>query len=117
MPIDATKPAVRLARGMIVRGELEAPGDLVIEGKVEGAVRVGNDLFIESGAEIAAETFAERVVIAGFASGRISARTSVEVRSTAEVEATLIAPIVSVADGARMRGRIDMVVDIPEASR
>jgi cytoskeletal protein CcmA (bactofilin family) len=102
---------------MIVRGELEAPGDLVIEGRVEGAVRAGNDLFIETGAEVDADAFAERIVIAGSASGRVVAGTSVEVRSTAEVDAVLVAPIVSVADGAKVRGRIEMVVDIAEASR
>lgn len=114
MPADAARSSIRLARGVTVRGELDAPGDLAIEGRVEGTVRVGHDLLIEADAVVDAQVDAERVVIAGRASGRVVARTSLELRATAEVDATLVAPSIAVADGARLRGRIEMVVDRAE---
>lgn len=108
------RSSIRLARGVTVRGELEAPGDLAIEGRVEGAVRVGQDLLIEADGAVDATVEADRVVIAGRASGRVVARTSLELRPTAQVDATLVSPSIAVADGARLRGRIEMVVDLAE---
>ncbi len=114
MGAEGARASIRLARGVTVRGELEAPGDLAIEGRVEGAVRVGQDLLIEADGVVDAVVEAERVVIAGRASGRVVARTSLELRSTAQVDATLVAPSIAVADGARLRGRIEMALELAE---
>jgi|JI10StandDraft_1071094.scaffolds.fasta_scaffold954346_2 cytoskeletal protein CcmA (bactofilin family) len=111
---DATRSSARVARGVTVRGELDAPGDLAIEGRVEGALRVGHDLLIEADGSVDADVDADRVIIAGRAAGRVVARTSLELRTTARVEATLVSPSIAVADGAVLRGRLEMVVDVAE---
>lgn len=114
MAVEGTRASVRLARGVIVRGELEAPGDLAIEGRVEGHLRVGHELSVEPDGEIDAEVDAERVIIAGRAAGRVVARVALELRAGAQVDAVLVSPSVSVADGAVLRGRIEMPVDLAE---
>jgi cytoskeletal protein CcmA (bactofilin family) len=108
---------VRLAKELVVRGEIEAAGDLTVEGRVEGRINASEGLVIEPSAVIEADVRAARVQVSGRVRGRISAGESVRIDAAAEVVGDVAAPQISVADGAVIRGRIEMAVDLPEALR
>jgi cytoskeletal protein CcmA (bactofilin family) len=85
--------AATIGRGALIRGEVESPGDLLIEGRVFGAVRAGDTVKVEGRVE-----------------GPIAAR-SIVLASTAEVTGELRAESVAIEEGATFEGRIDMVID------
>ena len=92
-----------------VKGNISADEPLTIAGRVDGTVRVnGHSLTIDSAGRVDADVQADSVVVAGKVTGSLVATTRLVVRDTAIVEASLTAPVLSVADGAQIRGRIDV---------
>ena len=92
-----------------VRGEVYSGEDLVIEGRVEGAVRVPNaNLTIESQACVDGDIHGRRIAIRGSVRGTVSGTDRIDVDASASVAGDLSANHVVVVDGAWFKGRIDM---------
>lgn len=108
---------MKLAKDLIIRGDVEALGELTLEGRIEGRVRAGQLLVIDAGAEVEAELEAPRIEVAGRVRGRIHARQSLRLEAGAVVIGDVTAAQLSVADGAVVRGRIEMAVELPEELR
>ncbi len=94
---------------VIIKGEVIAHEDLMIAGRVEGAVRVeGHQVFVLPGAQIAADITARDIVIAGNVRGSLVATARIELRNGANVQGDLTTPALAMADGAVVNGIIDM---------
>lgn len=111
----AGQPAV-ISKGIRIDGELSGLGDLVVEGQVDGRVRVERHLTIAAGASVAASIDAARLTIHGRASGSIQVKERVELRAGAQVEADIHAAAVVLEDGATFNGTIQMDVGISPAA-
>lgn len=99
----ATPPSI-LGPGVGVQGELEIEGDLVISGLVRGRI-AAIKLTIAAGGYVEGDIVAREVVIAGHLNGRVFAPT-VSVEATAVIEGRLFHTHITVAQGARMTGRM-----------
>lgn len=98
-----------LGRHIAVNGDVSCDEDLVIEGAVEGYVLVrAGTLTVGPQADVRADLRAPHVVVRGRVLGAISAVERIEVAATASVDGMLSAPRISLADGARFNGAIDM---------
>lgn len=100
---------VNVGKSVEIKGELTGDEDLVLEGRVEGRIRLPNHkLTIGANARIDAEVSAKTVMVLGQVHGNIHAEDMVDVAPSGSVEGDIAAPRVSIADGARFQGRIDM---------
>lgn len=91
-----------------IRGEVTAEEDLFIDGSVEGRVQIPQHrLVVGPRARLKADVFARSVTISGHAVGRITASERIEIEASATVEGEIVAPRVTLADGAYFKGRID----------
>ena len=91
-----------------IKGEIVAREPLVIAGRVEGTVEVDEHaLTIAEGATVDAAVTAESVVIEGTVRGDLAAISKIVVHQTAKVDGECSAPIISVADGALIQGKIE----------
>ncbi len=111
----ATKGAAMETRKAIigpsiqVKGELIGKEDLVIEGKVEGVVRLrDHHLVIGKTAVIEATLEAKSIRIEGTVRGDVVAGERVELASGSTLTGDIVAPRISIADGARFKGSVDM---------
>ena len=94
--------------GVIIRGEVTAQEDLTINWHVEGKIRLPQHrLTIGPAARLKADVFAKSVRIAGEATGTITASEWIEIEAGATVEGEIVAPRVTLVDGAYFKGRID----------
>jgi cytoskeletal protein CcmA (bactofilin family) len=101
--------SARVGSSVLVKGELSAQEDIVIAGRVEGTIIVeGHLVVIEGGGQVAADIAARGIIISGTVKGTLAAEERIELRNTANVEGELAAPSISMADGAIVRGRIEM---------
>ena len=100
---------VNIGQSVQIKGELSGNEDLTIEGLVDGKIMVkDHNLTIGANGRITAEVHAKTVVVVGQVSGNITADDKVELAPTASVVGDIRAPRVSIADGARFKGSIDM---------
>jgi len=103
------KDVVNIGKSVVIKGELSGSEDLVIEGTVEGKVELSEHvLTVGSHAKIKAEVFAKIVIVLGEVVGNIAASEKVDIRDSGSVDGDILSPRVAIAEGAHLRGSVDM---------
>ena len=100
---------VNIGQSVEIKGTLTGNEDLTIEGMVDGKILVkDHSLTIGANGRITAEVHAKNVVVVGQVVGNITADDKVEIAPSGSVQGDVRAPRVSIADGAKFKGTIDM---------
>ena len=97
-----------IGKSIRLKGDVVAREPFVIAGRVEGTIEVDqHTLTIAAEASVIAAITAESMVIEGTVQGDLAAISRIAIQSTAKVEGECSAPIVSIADGAMVQGKIE----------
>ena len=97
-----------LGRTLVIKGELTAEENLIIEGTVEGNISVPEHaVAVGRTARVSADIMANTVTILGEASGRFTASEKIELRQTARVVGGSVATKIEMIEGAIFEGSID----------
>jgi cytoskeletal protein CcmA (bactofilin family) len=114
MPAPSAAPTVRkemketiIAAGLTFEGKIDGSGHVRISGRFKGDVHVDGTLTVEAGAHLAGAVRAGSVVVAGEIEGNIEGAQRVELHQSGIVNGDISAGSLTVADGARMRGRAE----------
>jgi len=100
---------VNIGQSVAIKGELTGNEDLTIEGKVDGKIVVkDHNLTIGANGRITAEVHAKCVVVVGTVTGNVTADDKVEIAPSGTLHGDIRAPRVSIQDGAKFKGAIDM---------
>jgi cytoskeletal protein CcmA (bactofilin family) len=91
-----------------VKGEITGDEDIMVEGVVEGQIRVSQDLRIAAGGVVKATVEAQSVVVSGELLGDCHASQRVELQASGRLTGNIRAPRVVIAEGATFRGNSDM---------
>lgn len=92
-----------------IKGEVSGEEDLLIEGKVEGTINLSNhEVSVGQSGKVSADIRASTVKIDGEVTGDISGNENVVISRTGNVRGNIIAPRVTLEDGAIFKGSIDM---------
>ncbi len=92
-----------------VDGTLKGEEDLLIEGKVKGTVELKkHSVTIGASGEVKADVYAHTIYVDGRMEGNLVASERIVIRKSAEIRGSITAPRVSLEDGARFNGTIDM---------
>jgi cytoskeletal protein CcmA (bactofilin family) len=100
-----------VAPGTRVRGEVSGPTELLIEGEVEGEIRLDATVTVGAEGTVQGPIFAPVVRIGGRVVGNVAASDRVEVAPSGSVEGDISAPRIVIAEGAFFRGRVEMKGD------
>lgn len=107
---DLVKEQSVIGKNIKFRGELIGTENLHIEGTVEGTVIMqGQNLSIGREGVLNANIHAQNLVINGSLTGDVLADELIEIRKTAVVKGSLIAPRIQLDDGGKFRGSMDMI--------
>lgn len=101
--------------GTTVRGKITGEEDLDIEGRVEGSIRLTENLKVAESAVVEAEIEARNVDVSGKISGNITAVEAIDISAEAVVVGNIDTPRLHIADGARFKGRVEMKFELPGA--
>jgi len=93
---------------LVFKGELTADEDLMLKGRVEGSITHTASLRIGEEGSVKGNIKAKHVTVDGNVDGDVFGGGSVTVRQSAKVTGNLFAPRVSLLEGARFNGKIDM---------
>ena len=108
-PYDTVKGRTSILGPTIqFKGDLSADEDLIIRGRVEGSVKHSQRLTVGAGGRVLASVEAKLVIVEGTVEGDIRAESSVSVRDRAQVTGNIVAPSVTIQEGARFNGHVDM---------
>jgi len=105
-PASAT-PCVIGAKTRL-KGEITGEEDVVVEGFVEGTIRISRDLRVARGGTVKATVSAQSVLVAGELIGDCQAAKRVEIEATGRLSGNIRAPRVVIVEGATFRGNSDM---------
>ena len=101
-------PVTRVPSGVVLKGDLSASEDLLIEGEITGTIDMpAHALTVAAGARVDARIFARDVTVVGALKGKVTAVEIIDVRDTATISGELAAPAVVVAEGARVQARVE----------
>ena len=91
------------------KGELTGEEGLIINGKVEGTIDLkGNQLIIGNDGKIKADVYAQTIIVNGSLTGELHGKEKVHISKTGKVNGNIFSPRVSLEDGAKFKGSIDM---------
>ncbi|MFP5504854.1 MAG: polymer-forming cytoskeletal protein [Gammaproteobacteria bacterium] len=101
-------PAV-IGPSIRIHGELTGEEDLVIEGQVDGTIHLEkHNLTIGGNGRVKANIQANGVIVEGQLEGDIAGTEKVIIRRTGNMRGNIVAPRVTLEDGAMFKGSIEM---------
>lgn len=85
-------------------GQLTFQGTIRIDGRYEGNITVDGTLIVGPSGRVNAEIRASNMIISGEVTGNMTAATNIEVHASGKVYGNLIAPTVTIHEGAVFQG-------------
>jgi cytoskeletal protein CcmA (bactofilin family) len=105
----ATDISTVLGKSIMVRGEIIGSEDLLIDGKVEGTIKLTESrLTVGPNAHLRADLHVHDAVLLGLCEGNVIATGRVELRKGASLVGDLTAARLSVEDAAYLRGKVEL---------
>lgn len=96
--------------GLMIDGNVSGEGNILVQGLVRGEVRMRDTLNVELGGVVEADVEAGSVEIQGYVKGQIHAHDRAEIKPGGKMIGDIRAPRIVIADGATIKGKIDMDV-------
>ena len=91
-----------------LKGELHGSEPVLVEGSVEGSVRLTAELRVAAGGSVKADVSAHTLVVAGEVIGDCQASERVVIEASGRLTGNIRAPRIVIAEGATFRGTSDM---------
>ena len=104
------RTAAWVGKALLIQGKITSSENLTIDGRVEGTIELGDhSLTIGAGASVQADLVAQTIVISGAVTGNVQASVKVELETTASVNGDIVSPLIVMAEGAVVTGKVDVV--------
>jgi len=98
-----------IGKSIVIKGDITGEESLVVEGRVDGTIHLkNNDLTVGQSGRVNANVTASVVRIDGEVTGDIVGIEKVVVTKTGRVHGNIVGPRVTLEDGAKFKGSIDM---------
>jgi cytoskeletal protein CcmA (bactofilin family) len=103
-----------LAAGLEIHGEIRGNQDLLVEGKVDGVISLGNRrLTVGTKACVSAKIVAGEVVVHGQVDGDVRASERIVIKSEGSASGTLTSARILVEDGAYIKAEVQIRSESP----
>ena len=107
-----------IGSSIVIKGTVSGDEDLVIQGRVEGTIDLGkNEVTVGDSGRVSADIIAKTVRIDGEVTGDVSGGEKVIISKSGNVRGNIVAPRVTLEDGAVFKGSIDMDPGEPVAKK
>ncbi|MCA1778865.1 MAG: polymer-forming cytoskeletal protein [Xanthomonadaceae bacterium] len=112
-PRPVTPPGAKdiaiIGSSISINGELKGAEDLIVQGRITGTIELkSNTLTVGPEGRIDAEVFAHTILVEGTVNGDLYASERISIQKSARISGNILAPRISLEDGARFKGSIDM---------
>jgi cytoskeletal protein CcmA (bactofilin family) len=108
--VDEKRTTAWIGQAVVIEGRITSSQDLRIDGRVDGAIEVGDHLLtVGAGAMVKANLVARSILISGSVIGNVTATERLDVKETGSIEGDVTAPRLVMVDGAMVKGKVDAV--------
>lgn len=108
-PIESSKTGALIGALITIKGEMTGEEDLVIHGHVEGKITLKKHrVTVGKKGKVKADIYGKIISIEGELQGNLFGEERIVIRQSGVVNGNLIAPRVTLEDGAKFKGSIDM---------
>lgn len=109
MPPQNSVDAAVIGPSIQINGDLRGEEDLIIQGEVHGTIQLKqHSLTVGSEGKVFASVYAHTIVIEGKVEGDLYGSERVAIKRSADVRGNIYSPRVSLEDGGRFKGMIEM---------
>lgn len=116
-PADRAREIATIGPSISIKGDLAGEEDLVVQGNVEGTITLKQNLLtIGKDGKVNATINARVLMVEGHVEGDLKGEEQVVLKKSADVRGNISAPRVTVEDGARFKGSIDMEASATQKS-
>src|SRR5688572_10529171 len=114
----SSREAAVIGPSIHIDGDVRGEEDLLIEGEVSGTVQLkNNSLTIGPNGKVHADVYAHSIYVDGHLEGDCYGSERVNVRKSATVRGNITSPRVSLEDGAKFKGAIEMDPQAVQSNR
>jgi cytoskeletal protein CcmA (bactofilin family) len=96
----ALRPATR------IMGSISGPGDLTLDGALEGDIAIGGLLFLGESGSVKGKITAGNMILAGHVQGRVTVTGMVEIRASGHVVGNIVCQKIVISEGAYLDGEV-----------
>jgi cytoskeletal protein CcmA (bactofilin family) len=98
-----------IGQGVTIEGTIVSTQDIRIDGRVEGAIEVGeHEVVLGAGSEIKADLSARSVLVGGSVTGNVTATERIQVQATGVLLGDVKTQRLVIHDGGLVRGKADV---------
>jgi cytoskeletal protein CcmA (bactofilin family) len=99
-----------IASGLKISGEISGTSDLYIDGETQGKIRLANArVTVGPSGRVQADIEAREIIIEGSVQGNLKAGERLHLGASSKVQGSVLTPRFAIEDGARLRGKVEMV--------
>lgn len=109
----AENPSDIIGKNTTVRGEVTGSDPMVVNGRLEGEIRLDSELLVSAGGAVDAAVTASSVRVEGSLRGTVAALDRITLRPGCDVEGELRAPHIVIEADARFNGTLLMDIELP----
>lgn len=106
-----------IGHSMKVKGNVSAEEEILIEGIVEGTIKMKHNVIIGKSGKVKADINAKEIIIRGEVNGNVHGQVKVEIVPGGILNGDIISEKVVLAEGAKFKGNIDMSIKSDESEK
>ena len=105
----SSKDSTIISKSILIKGEIAGEEDLTIQGRVEGTMTLKNNhVTVGESGHLTGDLHGKLISVDGEVEGNLIAEEKIQLLPSAVVEGDMRAPVISLQEGAKFKGRIDM---------
>ncbi|MFZ0613341.1 MAG: polymer-forming cytoskeletal protein [Desulfobacterales bacterium] len=98
-----------VSENISIEGELIGEENILINGRVTGAIKLKGDIVVGQSGVVEADVEADTVVIQGTVKGNVTARNHLEIQATGKMIGDITARSIDIKEGSTFEGRSRMI--------
>ena len=106
-----------IGRSMKLKGNISSDEEILIEGKVDGTIKMKHNVVVGKSGKVKADISAREIIIKGEVNGNVHGIVKVEIMPGGILNGDIISEKVVLAEGAKFKGNIDMSVKNEESEK
>lgn len=108
-PVEPGAVAGNLTKSITIKGDITGREDLFVDGEVQGSIRLGDGaVTVGPNGRVTAEIEAREIHVRGKVLGTLRGRERVQIGRTGEVSGDVVTRLISIEEGAVLRGKVDV---------